>query len=363
MGKILFVNFTDIYGGGEVFLKNVINYKSDKISNEDKILLTPKSEKLERELEGIKIIHGFSRQGNFISKSNFISMMKEIKLINNIIRDNKIDCIFLNGIDSYYLSKFINNKVKKIGVWHGINMERTFLKKTLSAISFNNLDNIIVVSNYQKDIINDIFSYKYDSKIKVVHIGRDEKLFKNEVYRSEKENNIINLLTVARLQKLKGHEDLIKAMKILCNRYKNIKLIIAGEGEEKENIEEQIKEYKLEKYIEMTGFVNPMDYYGKSDIFILPSYSEAFPLVNLEAMASGLPIIATNVGGIPEAIESNKQGYLIEPGNVKELADKISILIESRELRNEFGMNSRKKFLEKFTLNNMCKKIYTIILK
>lgn len=363
MKKILFVNFTEIYGGGEVFLKNIIKHKVQEKMSIEKFLLTPKSDKLENGLDGINIIYGFSRKGKFISKLNFEAIYNEVKLINRIIRENEIDCVFLNGIDSYYLSKFINKKVKKIGVWHGINMENSFLKKLLNKTSFNNLDNIVVVSNYQRDIINKKFLNKYKDKIEVVHIGRDENLFKKEILNSKNRSETIKLLIVARLEKLKGHIDLIEAMKIVCQKHNDVKLIIAGEGEEEGLIRERIKEQKLEKYIEMVGFVNPIEYYTKSDIFILPSHSEAFPLVNLEAMASGLPIIATNVGGIPEAIEDGENGFLIEPGDIKKLAEVMCILIESNETREKFAIKSRKKFNENFTQNKMCEKIYRIILR
>ena len=91
-----------------------------------------------------------------------------------------------------------------------------------------------------------------------------------------------------------------------------------------------------------------MNYYQSADIFVLPSYTDAGgpPLVFMEAMACGLPVIGTDVGGIPEGIENGVNGFIVPPGNVDELIKKLNILLKDENLRKKFGNNSLKKIHE-----------------
>jgi hypothetical protein len=92
------------------------------------------------------------------------------------------------------------------------------------------------------------------------------------------------------------------------------------------------------------------DVFLNADIFILPTLNETFGLVNLEAMMYGLPIITTDEGGIPDVVENNNTGFIIEKENSKLLVEKIEFLIKNESLRNELGQNGREKLLSKYTL-------------
>lgn len=351
--KILFVSFTDIYGGGEVFLKNIIETSRFNIT---KLLLSPFG-KLTESVKSAENIQGYSRESTFVSLANFTNIIKQANLMNRIINDEKIDVVFLNGRNSYYLSPLIKKNVYKIGVWHGINLRSEFHRRMLTQFAFNNLNKLIVVSSFQKSIIEEVFNNKYSGKISVVRLGVDDESNKQ----SDKSNGVINILIVARLEKLKGHIDLINAFNKLSTIHNNLTLTIVGDGDEMDMIKDKVKNKGSSNNIEIVGFSNPTEYYKRADIFVLPSYSEAFPLVILEAMSHGLPIVATNVGGIPEAIENGVQGYTFNPGDVNELIDKLNILIQCRETRVQMGQNSRKRFVCEFTKDKMCEEIYRII--
>jgi glycosyltransferase involved in cell wall biosynthesis len=89
--------------------------------------------------------------------------------------------------------------------------------------------------------------------------------------------------------------------------------------------------------------------YSLSSTFMLPSYSESFPMTVLEAMACGLPVVASNVGGIPEMIDSNQNGILIQPGNERGLSAALLKLIGDRNFAKRLGSNARKKACEEFS--------------
>ena len=89
-------------------------------------------------------------------------------------------------------------------------------------------------------------------------------------------------------------------------------------------------------------------YYSSSDVVVLPSLSENFPVVALEAMSSGKPVIASRVGGIPELVSNNKNGILVSPGNVEQMVEALLRLLENPSLRNRMGDMGRKIVEEKF---------------
>ena len=107
----------------------------------------------------------------------------------------------------------------------------------------------------------------------------------------------------------------------------------------------------LEKSIILVGKISPSEihkYYQSADLFVLPSYTDAGgpPVVIIEAMASGLPVIGTIYGGIPEGIENGVNGFIVPPKNMENLTRKIDILLKDGKLIKEFGNNSLKKIRE-----------------
>ena len=136
---------------------------------------------------------------------------------------------------------------------------------------------------------------------------------------------------------------------IICD--KDVKFICLGDGELKEQIEMTAKKSKIDNMFEFLGVSNNVSHYlYNSDIFILPSKWEGLPISVIEAMAVGIPIIASNVGGVGDLISSNKNGLLIKP-NPNELADSINRLINDKFLRETIGkkaiFDSRRYSVEK----------------
>ena len=161
---------------------------------------------------------------------------------------------------------------------------------------------------------------------------------------------------IANFYKNKGLEYLIKAVSRLQLTAYNLQLVITGDGAERENLERLIKELKLESHVILTGKIkNAHQYLRAFDIFILPSIKEGQPWVILEAMAAGLPIIATNIAAIPEMIQNKKNGLLVEQKNPQAIAEKIEYLIKNPKISENLGQNARQTIEQKFTINKMIK--------
>lgn len=165
----------------------------------------------------------------------------------------------------------------------------------------------------------------------------------------KRENSGVNtLLCAANIRKNKGQEYLIEALKILGK--KDIKLSLAGLVKDENYyacLREMVKRYGLTSQVEFHGFLNTEELaclYGSADIFILPTLKEAFGMVIVEAMSFGLPVIASNVGGIPELIEDRFNGLLIPPASPEKIAEAIEKVIADETLRKHLGANALKKY-------------------
>ena len=142
------------------------------------------------------------------------------------------------------------------------------------------------------------------------------------------------ILYAGRLSREKGVHILVSAMQKVLKVYPEVQLIIAGEGQEKENLKKQAKELKIEKNISFLGYVeNIKKFYKKAYFVVIPSlWMENFCTVALEAMAHGKSIVASRIGGFPEIIEDGKNGFLFNPGDKDVLAKVIIRLLEEPEL-------------------------------
>jgi len=138
------------------------------------------------------------------------------------------------------------------------------------------------------------------------------------------------------------------------------KLGIVGEGSSKNEIQNENKDLiESGKLILYGKDMDIKKYLSAADIFVLPSLYEGFGIAILEAMAASLPIIASNVGGIPDLVENNVNGYLVEPGNSTKLYECINKLAVSSDIRNRMGRENIIK-AELFTLEKMQKKFYEL---
>ncbi len=161
----------------------------------------------------------------------------------------------------------------------------------------------------------------------------------------------ITLGTAARLSEAKGLVYLIQAVAQLIGQYPNIKLVIAGDGELKESLQQLVRSLGIDKQVVFAGYLQDVhDLIAYFDIFVLPSLHEALPLVSAEAMAMKKPIIGTNVGGIPEQVLDGVTGFIVPPKDPTSLSQSIDKLISDPELMTEFGKQGYHRYQEKFAL-------------
>ena len=149
------------------------------------------------------------------------------------------------------------------------------------------------------------------------------------------------LLAVGRLDRYKGVIELLKAARILIDEGIRIRVRLAGEGPQREALEEAAREMGIQDNVDFLGWVplfpDLQQEYRSTDVFVLPSYTEGFPKVVLEAMCNGVPVVATRVGSLADIVRDGRNGLLVEPRNPVGLAGAIRRLLAEEKLRQEIG--------------------------
>lgn len=152
------------------------------------------------------------------------------------------------------------------------------------------------------------------------------------------------LVTVGRLSREKGHIDLIKALALLRRKRagRRLRLVIVGEGPEGQNLKNTAKKLAVDDWVTFAGHqvdVNP--YYSLANLMVLPSHTEGSPNCLLEALAAGLPVVATTVGGVPEIASPGRAAFLVEKGNPPALGDAIAHVLDDVALRTQLSIAAR----------------------
>ncbi len=162
------------------------------------------------------------------------------------------------------------------------------------------------------------------------------------------------IVQIARLHRLKDHSTALRTMDVLRQSVPSARLLLVGDGEEREAIVSEIRERKLEHHVRLAGTRSDIaDHLAASDAFLLTSISEGIPLTVIEAMAARRPVVATSVGGLPEMVQPNLNGYLAEPGDAEGLADGLRRLHADACLREGMGTAGSHIARETFSLERM----------
>jgi len=159
---------------------------------------------------------------------------------------------------------------------------------------------------------------------------------------------------VARLSPQKNHALLLKAFAQGPASDPKAHLVLVGEGTLRRQLEEQAQNLGVAGQIHFLGLRTDIsDVLSAMDVFVLSSDYEGSPLSVVEAMASGLPIVSTAAGGVPELFDNGKEGFIVQPGDVRGLSDAIALLLKDREARRSFGIAAARRAKENFDLSRM----------
>jgi glycosyltransferase involved in cell wall biosynthesis len=210
-------------------------------------------------------------------------------------------------------------------------------------------------------------SFKISEKEKFVPIysGIDLSLFNNvegssDTYREKfgfSDGDFV-FGSVARLDLIKGNQYIIEAMADVVKENPRVKLILVGDGQEKEKLEQLVSKLGLSDNIVLAGFQeNVVPLIAMMDVFILASLNEGMGRVILEAMACKKPVIASSTGGIPELVKDKESGILFPVGDVGALIDAMKVLMDDLEMRKQMGSEGYSRVKDVFSVETMVQKI------
>jgi glycosyltransferase involved in cell wall biosynthesis len=168
------------------------------------------------------------------------------------------------------------------------------------------------------------------------------------------------LIYVGRLSAEKGLPYLFRAIRSVILHFPNTKLLVIGEGHYRNMLENIVEKLNLKTHVSFLGFKNKyeiVEYLSISDIFVLPSLTEYTPNAILEAMACGVPVIATSVGGIPYIIKDDLTGKLVSPKSQSELAQAILLLLKNEAKRKELADEALREIRRKYAVE-VCSRRY-----
>ncbi|HPP86887.1 MAG TPA: glycosyltransferase [bacterium] len=345
-------------GGAELQVLNIVNFLDKSLFETFVLTINVTSEVLEKfNKKNIKVIN---------LEINNIFKIYRIILIPFIFIKYKIDILHTHFFYAHLTGRIFGFfcGIKKIfSTEHNLIdwTQRNILLRKLNYFTVYYLtDKIIAISNSVAEILkqNNI----QQNKILKIYNGIDIKKYSQKIGEDKKQKikeelnikNEIVLLTIARLEKRKGLNYLIEAVEKL--RKINIKLLIVGAGKEYKNLTKQVEILKLTNKVLFTGAKqNVNEILQIADLFIMPSISEGLGIAIIEALAAGVPVIATNTGGIPEIVENNVNGILVEPQNSDALANAILKILTDGELLNFLKSNAQNSVCQKFDIREIIK--------
>lgn len=368
--KICFLITKGVWGGAQKYVFTLATSLSK--NDYDVLVLCGEGEILPEKLSsaGIRII----RLSEMKRDISIVSEIKNFFSIFKILKNERPDILHLNSPKASGLGALAGRLfgVKKIiFTAHGwtFNENRGAIsKKTIKFLSW-----LTVILCHQTIVINDkekrqAVAWPFVSnKIKLIRNGIDSIDFQQKTTAREKLCSIINknvtdgitwIGTISELHKNKGLEYAVSAISRITFPFV---FFIIGEGEERKNLENLIKQSGLEDKVFLVGFIDNANQYLKAfDIFMLTSIKEGLPYTILEAGLAGLPVIASSVGGIPDIINNEINGTLVEKTDTEQIMMAINHLISNPKERTDFGTRLQEKIEKEFSLEQMLKKTLEI---
>jgi glycosyltransferase involved in cell wall biosynthesis len=217
---------------------------------------------------------------------------------------------------------------------------------------------VICISDFARSQLMAHVDEQHWDKLRVIHCGVDPEEFAPP---GTKAVGDFAVLTVARLTQVKGQGVLLEALRQLQDRGVAIRLTMVGEGPKRDELEQLARELDVAPMVTFAGPVGREHvgrYYAEADAFCLSSFAEGVPVVLMEAMAMGLPVVAADVMGVAELVEDNASGLLVRPGRPDLLADALERLVADPNLRRQLGTAGRATVERAFDIRRSAAEIH-----
>jgi glycosyltransferase involved in cell wall biosynthesis len=355
-----------IIGGGQISLLQLLkNLDREKFNP---LLVCPERGQLSAEAQKYHIKTCFIPLPS-LKTFKIPTFLLSIKKLLTIVREEKVNLVHTNSSRSMMYAALLRLFRRTKVIWHvRITDKDRVIDRVLEPFAIKIITNSTAAAQR--------FSWvKNQSKIVTIYNGLDLKTFdeKKDVAKIKKglsiKNEDIVIGTIAKLQPKKGIHILLDAAAPIIKKFPSIKFLIVGddadtEGAYLKKLKSLAQQLNITEHIIFSGYRDDIPQIMEIiDIFTFPSFSESFGRSLLEAMAASKPIIASNVGGIPEVVVDGETGMLVPPGNSTGLTAAISYLLEDKNLRKEMGLKGRKRVEKLFTMEKNVQAIETLYIE
>ncbi len=296
-------------------------------------------------------------------KPTAIGFFRSILKLRRIINESKIDLVhsFLlrANIEARIVKRLSLRPFALINTQHGISLKKPRSYTFIDRFTSQWYDFFLANSNAVKHFLL-AREYIPADKVKIIYHGVDTTKFKPRYISNSNlevnplvQSNSMVIGYVGRLHPVKGVRYLIEATYLANQQMNGFKLVIVGDGIEGPHLKDLVKKYHMENRVCFLGVREDIAYIlPLFDILVLPSLEEGFPTIVLEALASGVPIIATAVGGTVEVIDHGITGLLVPPADVSSLSDSMQQLLKDETLKQQLAVNGRRLVTQKFRNDN-----------
>jgi glycosyltransferase involved in cell wall biosynthesis len=293
----------------------------------------------------------------------------------SIIRNNQLEIIHSAGPLADQLLRIIGIKLPYVLTYHttlwgqrrGIMASEASFKdldpsekvtlllypplKFYESLSLARVKYIIAVSKSVRDEL--VTHYRYSGRINVIQNGIDTYIFRPE--KSTSKDNRKRIIFSGRLIAWKGPQIVIRAIPQVLREHEETVFVFSGAGNRDPYVKMlQTMGIHKENYdFHYQDYGNMSQFYNSGDLLVLPSLLEGFPMAILEAMACGLPVVASDVGDVAELVRDGETGFLISRGDYRSLADKINKILSDEVLRKRMGENARNLITKNYSFERM----------
>ena len=219
---------------------------------------------------------------------------------------------------------------------------------------------ISCISHYCRSQAMVFAPYQIWDRLHIIHCGVDPNQFSQVQHQGVGHR----LLFVGRLAAVKGLPVLLESLVTIKQRISNVRLTVVGDGPDRSLLEARADELGLSEQVDFVGYQSQAavrDYLQKTDVFVLPSFAEGVPVVLMEALMSGVPVVATQIAGVSELVEEGVNGFLVPPSNGERLGDRIQTLLLDGALRQQLGTQGALKVSAQFDINQESQKLAKLL--
>ena len=292
----------------------------------------------------------YSNRKNDVEYNKMKVALEVIPQVRKLVKQIKPDILHAHYSSSFGLFGALTfSKPLVVSVW-GSDVSaypvNSVIKTFLTKFVFSRATAICATSHFLRDV-----TAKYTNKeIVITPFGVDTDLFTPDL--TNKNSDVFHVTMIKALEKRYGVGVLLEAMGQFNEKHKDWKLTIAGEGHDKEYFFQEAENLSISEKVNFVGIISQhevAELLKSSDVHVVPSIvEESFGVSAVEGSSCSVPVIASNIGGIPEVIENNKTGLLIESNNSNELSKALLKLRNNRDLRTHLGSEGRKLILERY---------------